>query len=393
MTLIDDVNPREGIYMETENTEPASIPDNAQSENIPSEAATAECSTSETDTSSPIVETPAPAKKQGRLFGFRTKTPWKMILASIWYVISILMLLTMTLASSNLTMFFAFLPPVLVPLLFSNVGVLNKLPGEHNGRAARIALSALCLVLCFILACVCASSSSGEFRNELSSDDSQASSEPQAKEKQTACAHEWAEATCTQPETCTLCGETKGTPLGHDVQNWATTKEATCSEEGMREGVCARCGETICERVAVIAHTPGDWEITKESTVNSSGTITAGTEEQKCTVCGKTLDTRDYKIEVTTSQLNALRKAASYLNYTAFSYSGLIAQLEFEGFSNEDSSFAADHCAADWMVQAEKKAASYMKYSAFSRSGLIGQLEFEGFAAEQAAHGADSVGL
>lgn len=34
-----------------------------------------------------------------------------------------------------------------------------------------------------------------------------------------------------------------------------------------------------------------------------------------------------------------------------------------------------------------------MEYSAFSRSGLIDQLEFEGFTSEQAEHGATSVGL
>jgi hypothetical protein len=34
-----------------------------------------------------------------------------------------------------------------------------------------------------------------------------------------------------------------------------------------------------------------------------------------------------------------------------------------------------------------------MDYSSFSRSGLIKQLQFEGFTAAQAAHGASAVGL
>ncbi len=29
------------------------------------------------------------------------------------------------------------------------------------------------------------------------------------------CAHEWVEATCTEPKTCSLCGETEGEALGH----------------------------------------------------------------------------------------------------------------------------------------------------------------------------------
>lgn len=38
-------------------------------------------------------------------------------------------------------------------------------------------------------------------------------------------------------------------------------------------------------------------------------------------------------------------------------------------------------------------AASYLDYTAFSRTGLIDQLVYEGLTREQAEHGADSVGL
>ena len=38
--------------------------------------------------------------------------------------------------------------------------------------------------------------------------------------------HAWSAATCTSPETCSACGETKGTKLGHTTSN----------------GVCKRCG-------------------------------------------------------------------------------------------------------------------------------------------------------
>ena len=95
----------------------------------------------------------------------------------------------------------------------------------------------------------------------------------------------------------------------------------------------------------------------------------------------------------TTAQRNAVDKAESYLSYSAFSRSGLIKQLAFEGFSNADATYAVDNITVDWTEQADKKAASYMSYSSFSRSGLIKQLEFEGFSSAQAAHGATSVGL
>ena len=93
------------------------------------------------------------------------------------------------------------------------------------------------------------------------------------------------------------------------------------------------------------------------------------------------------------NQSNARKKAASYLAISAFSRSGLIEQLEFEGFTNSDATYGVDAQNADWNKQAAKKAASYLAISAFSRSGLIEQLEFEGFTQAQAKYGADSTGL
>ena len=51
-----------------------------------------------------------------------------------------------------------------------------------------------------------------------------------------------------------------------------------------------------------------------------------------------------------------------------------------------------DNCGADWNEQAAKSAKSYLDFSSFSRSGLIKQLEYEGFTAEQAEYGATAVG-
>lgn len=96
--------------------------------------------------------------------------------------------------------------------------------------------------------------------------------------------------------------------------------------------------------------------------------------------------------QVTMGQKNALSQAKSYLSFSAFSYTGLIKQLEFEGFTNEEATYGADNCGADWNEQAAKSAKSYLDFSSFSRSGLIKQLEYEGFTAEQAEYGATAVG-
>ena len=95
----------------------------------------------------------------------------------------------------------------------------------------------------------------------------------------------------------------------------------------------------------------------------------------------------------TLSQKNAVNKAKNYLDYTAFSKSGLIKQLKFEGFSEEDATYAVNQINVNWKEQAVNKAKSYLEHSSFSRSGLIEQLEFEGFSEEEATYAVDKVGL
>lgn len=89
--------------------------------------------------------------------------------------------------------------------------------------------------------------------------------------------------------------------------------------------------------------------------------------------------------------MNALDTAKSYLRVSAFSYSGLIDQLEYEGYSHSEAVYGADHCGADWYDQAAKCAAQYLDVMSFSRQGLIEQLEYEGFTYDQAVHGVDQV--
>lgn len=95
---------------------------------------------------------------------------------------------------------------------------------------------------------------------------------------------------------------------------------------------------------------------------------------------------------LTMGQKNALKEAESYLDYSSFSYSGLIKQLEYEGYSNEDATYAVDNCGADWNEQAVKTASDYLDYSSFSKDGLIEQLEYEGFTHDQAVYGAEQNG-
>ncbi|MBD1370980.1 Ltp family lipoprotein [Hazenella sp. IB182357] len=106
-----------------------------------------------------------------------------------------------------------------------------------------------------------------------------------------------------------------------------------------------------------------------------------------------TEETKKEEPKLSVSEENALKKANSYIDYMAFSKSGLIKQLEFDGFSKEDATKAVESIEVDWKEQAGLKAKSYLDTMSFSRSGLIKQLEFDGFTKEQANYGADQVGL
>ena len=98
--------------------------------------------------------------------------------------------------------------------------------------------------------------------------------------------HTWKEATCTEPRTCTECGETEGEALGHVWQ------EATCTEPR----TCTVCGETEGE---ALGHTWSAATCTEPRSCSVCG-ITAGSpsghiwsepkdgEEKTCIVCGKT---------------------------------------------------------------------------------------------------------
>jgi len=95
----------------------------------------------------------------------------------------------------------------------------------------------------------------------------------------------------------------------------------------------------------------------------------------------------------TVSQENARESAEDYLDLTAYSRSGLIGQLKFEGFSVKDATYGVDSLHANWNEQAAKSAQDYLDLTSYSRTGLIGQLKFEGYTQAQAVYGVNQAGL
>lgn len=144
--------------------------------------------------------------------------------------------------------------------------------------------------------------------------------------------------------------------------------------------------------VAAMASGGGDTGATSSEASGSQDTVEAPAQPEAAAPAAPAPAPAP-EVAETVAQKNAVRSAESYLKFTAFSRDGLIGQLEFEGYSTADATYAVDAINPDWNEQAAKSAKSYLEFSSFSRSGLIDQLEFEGFTNEQAVYGVNSVGL
>ncbi len=63
----------------------------------------------------------------------------------------------------------------------------------------------------------------------------------------------------------------------------------------------------------------------------------------------------------TLGEKNALNKAFDYLRVMPFSYSGLVKQLAYEGYTNTEAVYGVDHCGANWNEQAALKAQKLLR--------------------------------
>lgn len=91
----------------------------------------------------------------------------------------------------------------------------------------------------------------------------------------------------------------------------------------------------------------------------------------------------------TAGEKNALRSAMNHLEAAHYSYRRLYEQLEKEGYSSSEVTFALNNCGADWNVQAAGAASDYLYLESYSKKELIEKLEEDGFPKEQAEYGAN----
>lgn len=142
------------------------------------------------------------------------------------------------------------------------------------------------------------------------------------------CEHEWINATCAAPLTCSLCGQTAGEPLGHRWLQADCVKAKTCEACGLTEGkplghtwldaactaakTCDVCGQTEGEPLGhawldatydapktceVCGETEGE-PLQKPQYIyvgpNTSGDSDhSSTEKSKCLICGNSISRSD----------------------------------------------------------------------------------------------------
>ena len=153
--------------------------------------------------------------------------------------------------------------------------------------------------------------------------------------------HSYKDATCDKPSTCTVCGVTSGTAVGHlwtdTTYNWFETKEGwSCTAERV-------CQRTQCG-VKTTATVPAELEITKQATCEEKGvaTYTANFVSSWTEVQTKTVEIdalgHDYKV---TKSVSPNCESAGYKLYTCQNDSG---------HSYKEVIKATGHKYGDWVV-------------------------------------------
>ena len=86
--------------------------------------------------------------------------------------------------------------------------------------------------------------------------------------------HHWYAATCGHTTEVSEKAE-------HSFGDWTVTKEATCTEEGSKVGVCEVCKKEVTKKIDAKGHCYGEYVSNNDATKEADGTKT-----RECSVCG-----------------------------------------------------------------------------------------------------------
>lgn len=135
-----------------------------------------------------------------------------------------------------------------------------------------------------------------DLQEAYDSNDDDISANVEMTEAVISCAHSHTEtmvtkeAACTESGLkeayCTVCGEKVAEEeipaTGHTQGEWEVVTEADCTNKGLKRKSCMVCGEVLEEEeIPAKGHSFGEWVVVEEATVEKNGK-----EERICTVCG-----------------------------------------------------------------------------------------------------------
>ena len=120
-------------------------------------------------------------------------------------------------------------------------------------------------------------------------------------------AHKFSKATCTKAKTCSICGDTEGDELGHSYTNACDTSCNRCGVKRTIKHKYSNNCDTTCNVCKAVRKTTHAYKTTtKAATTSKNGSIV-----KACTVCGKVASTTTIKYAKTFS-----------LSTTEYTYNG-----------------------------------------------------------------------
>ncbi len=161
------------------------------------------------------------------------------------------------------------------------------------------------------------------------------------------------EATCTaqgkQICMCTVCNEvveTKIIPIIGHIEKAVAGKEATCTSDGLTEGLeCSVCGDTLVEQTVIpaIGHTAGEWQ-----TENDATCTTQGKQYCICMVCNEVVETKTIPAIGHTEKV-VLGKVATCTSEGLTN--GIVCSICDEELVRQEPISATGHTDSDWIIE------------------------------------------
>ena len=118
-------------------------------------------------------------------------------------------------------------------------------------------------------------------------------------------------------------------------------------------------------------HTLGEWTVTEDYKINRDGTVTPGTQVLPCSVCNTEIESKEYTIELTNSQKNAVIRAYEEENFWHVSRNYLI-NVDFD----EQAVLYVQQNSAG---QSKGEITQMMRYYGYTKEQINNALEQAGF--------------